>query len=180
MPLKKKKRRRNILILGVGNILLKDEGFGVKAVSAFKERFIPPGNVSCVDGGTAGLTLLPFIKGFTDVIILDAVAGKGRSGTVYRFSGKDALRAAPTLKTSAHELNVNDILALAGLGGRVPEISIIGIKPKEVSPGLELTHLIRRKLPEITDMVRKELERLGVKLLERQKYARDGDGKRDN
>ncbi|MBI5643420.1 MAG: HyaD/HybD family hydrogenase maturation endopeptidase [Deltaproteobacteria bacterium] len=163
-------KKRKALILGIGNILLKDEGVGVRAMELFKETYEPTEAVSCVDGGTSGIGLLSLIKDFTHIIIFDAVSSDSPPGTIHRFSGKD-LEKGPPLKTTAHQLGVKDLLLLSAFEGHRPEVSIIGIVPGNISAGLALTPLIKGKLPEAIEAAAEELTRFGFKVKKRKKDA---------
>ena len=162
------KKRRRVLILGVGNILLKDEGLGIRAVEQIRERYILPPGVSAVDGGTGGLKLLSLINDYSNVIIIDAVASRSEPGTIHRIPARELPKAQPLLRT-AHDIGVMDLLALAGLEGHSPEVVVIGMEPADLSPGLKLSPVIEGRLPEIAALVVKELEGLGVELRERKK-----------
>lgn len=159
------KREKNFLVLGVGNILLKDEGLGVRAVEYIIKRYRLPAGVTAVDGGTAGLALFSLVKEFEHIIILDAVAPKASPGAVYRIPGKD-LPKSPPLMSTAHHLGVQDMLAIADLEGISPDVVIIGMEPKDMSVGLELSETIKERLPVIADMVVRELKGHGIELRE--------------
>ncbi|MBI5469086.1 MAG: HyaD/HybD family hydrogenase maturation endopeptidase [Deltaproteobacteria bacterium] len=159
------KTKKRFLVLGVGNILLKDEGLGVRAVEYIRERYSVPESVSLVDGGTGGLNLLSLMRDFGHIIIVDAVAPRTAPGTLYRIPGK-MLPKTPLLMTTAHQLGVKEMLAIAALEGYDPDVVIIGMEPKEVSAGLELSSVVREKLPEAAGMVAKELQGLGVDIRE--------------
>ncbi|MBI5587037.1 MAG: HyaD/HybD family hydrogenase maturation endopeptidase [Deltaproteobacteria bacterium] len=162
----KAKKDKRYLVLGVGNILLKDEGLGVRAIEYIRERYSVPESVSVVDGGTGGLNLLSLIRDFDHIIIVDAVAPRTTPGALYRIPGK-MLPKSPPLMTTAHQLGVSDMLAIADLEGYDPDVVVIGMEPKEISVSLELSSVIREKLPEVAEMVAKELEGFGVVLRER-------------
>lgn len=157
---------KTILILGVGNILLRDEGLGVRAVEYIKDRFYLPEDVLAVDGGTCGLTLLSLIKDFDHVIFIDAVRGDATPGTLYRIPG-DELHRAPPLMTTAHSIGVYELLAISSLEGYNLEVVIIGMEPLDISPGLELSPLVKERLPRIAELVGGELKRYGLEMRKR-------------
>lgn len=163
-------KKKRYLVLGVGNILLKDEGLGVRAVEYMREKYSVPDSVSLVDGGTGGLNLLSLMRDFDHIIILDAVAPRTTPGAIYRIPGA-MLPKSPPLMTTAHQLGVQDMLAIAALEGYDPDVVVIGMEPKEVSVGLELSGVVREKLPDVAGMVEKELKGLGVKLRKREARA---------
>ncbi len=157
---------RKFLILGIGNILLKDEGLGVRAIEYLRERFHIPPQVSILDGGTLGLALLSIIKEFNHIIVIDAVSSNGSPGTIYRIPANELPMVRP-LMTSLHQFGVRDLLAIASLQGYNPDVVIIGMEPLDISPGLELTELIKERLPVVVDLVREELQGFGVSMVER-------------
>ncbi len=161
---------KSFLILGVGNILLRDEGLGVRTIEYLKDRFSIPPEVSTIDGGTGGLALLSLIRDYDYIIIVDAIASQGSPGTLYRILGKE-LQKAPPLMTTAHQLGFQDLLAIAHLEGNNPDVVIIGMEPLDISPGLELSPLVRERLPQVADMVREELAEFGIDVREQTKDA---------
>ncbi len=165
-----KTKKKRFLVLGVGNILLKDEGLGVRAVEYIREKYSVPESVSLIDGGTGGLNLLSLMRDFDHIIIVDAVAPRTAPGTLYRIPGR-MLSKTPLLMTTAHQIGVKEMLAIAALEGYDPDVVIIGMEPKEVSAGLELSSVVREKLAEAAGMVAKELEGLGVDIRERDSRA---------
>lgn len=169
-PEGKMAKKKRYLVLGVGNILLKDEGLGVRAVEYIRERYSVPDSVSLIDGGTGGLNLLSLMRDFDHIIIVDAVAPRTTPGALYRIPGRE-LPKSPPLMTTAHQLGVQDMLAIAALEGCEAEVVVIGMEPKEVSVGLELSVVVREKLPEVAGMVAKELKGLGVELRKREARA---------
>ena len=99
---------KDILILGIGNILLKDEGVGVHVVRRMKEMSFPK-NVELLDGGTAGFDLVDFIGGYRKLIVIDAVNGGERPGTIYRLT-EENLNIGPKAIMSFHEIDFLDAL----------------------------------------------------------------------
>lgn len=150
------KKRSPILVLGVGNILLRDEGVGVRVVEALRERQLPP-EVELFDGGTIGADLLDVIADRRKVIVIDAVLGDFEPGTVLRMTPADLVpREGPA--ASLHDLGVLETLMLARQMNAEPdEVVLIGVKPYRVEYGLELTPEMRRLVPRIADEVLKEL-----------------------
>ncbi|MBI5492060.1 MAG: HyaD/HybD family hydrogenase maturation endopeptidase [Deltaproteobacteria bacterium] len=163
-------KNKKALVIGIGNILLRDEGLGVRAVEFFKEHYILPGGVDCVDGGTAGLSLSTFFRDYRRVIIVDAVSSGGPPGSILKF-GKDDLAKAPPLRTTAHQLGIKELLAIAEFEGYSPDIRIIGVVPSEISVGFELTPLIKGRLPEIARAMEEELATFGIRARKKKKDA---------
>ena len=159
-----------VLVLGVGNILLCDEGVGVKAAESLMNGYDLPDEVTVADGGTGGPRLTSLMKGFGLVIILDAVKYGGEPGTLYRIPG-DELKKSPPIMATAHEITIPDLLALAALEGIEPEVVIIGIEPKEITPSLELTDTVKDKLPRLVELTVEELEKRGFTVNKRRAHA---------
>jgi hydrogenase maturation protease len=153
--------RRKALILGVGNILLKDEGLGVRAVEFLMAVYGEPKGVRFLDGGTAGVSILPHLKGYTHIIILDAVSSGGPPGTVVTVRPSGARRAPPS-GASAHRIGVHELISLAVFEGSTALFVVIGVVPKDTSPGLELSPEIERSLPRVAEAVMAELLAIGM------------------
>ena len=146
----------DILILGIGNILLKDEGVGVHVVNKLKEMPLPD-NVEVLDGGTAGLDLTDFIANRKKVIVIDAVKAGEKPGTIYRLTEKN-LNIKPKAIMSFHEIDFLDALHMSEVMGDKPkETIVIGIEPKDMSDGIELSPEIKERIPRIIELVMKEL-----------------------
>jgi hydrogenase maturation protease len=144
-----------IVVIGVGNLLLKDEGIGIHAVKALQEIDLPP-DIKLIDGGTSP-DLIAYTRAGDKMIIIDAARAGGQAGTIYRFKPED-LAAEKGSLASAHELGVIQNLKLMSLTGNEPgEIVIIGIEPKEIGWGMELSTELQQKLPEIVKAVLKEM-----------------------
>ena len=135
-----------ITVLGVGNILLQDEGFGVRVIETMARRFSFPPNVQVLDGGTLGIELLRFLEDTEKLIIVDAIAGGKIPGTVYCFSDSEVLAYFKD-KVSAHELGIQDVLATLQVMGKRPiEQVVIGVEPQVLDVGLELTPIVNDKI----------------------------------
>jgi hydrogenase maturation protease len=146
-----------VLILGVGNLLLKDEGVGVHIAQRLQKMVLPQ-HVEVLDGGTAGLDLLDSIVGREKIIIIDTVKAGKAPGTIYQFSSED-IEERPKSWLSLHDIDITDLLKLADmLEIKKPEIAVIGIEPKDMeSSDLELSPEIEAKIPEVIELVLKEI-----------------------
>jgi hydrogenase maturation protease len=154
-----------VVILGVGNILLKDEGIGVRVVEELQRRYVMPDNVRVVDGGTQGLWLMATIQESDHLIVVDAVLGGGPPGSLYRLERED-LPKGLRVKQSAHDSDLVEALNLCTLMDVGPKsLVVIGIEPEDIQPfGLELTPTVSAKMEDLVSRVLEELERLGCKL----------------
>ena len=146
---------KRIVVIGVGNLLQKDEGIGIHAVKALQEMQLPD-NVTIIDGGTSP-DILACTRGGDRLIIVDAARAGGDPGAIYRFQPDDLI-AERGAAVSVHELSVPQNLRLMLLSGNEPsEVVIIGIEPKEIEWGIELSPELEMKIPEIISVVLKEI-----------------------
>lgn len=153
--------RSPVLVLGMGNLLLEDEGLGVRALEILQQRYeIPPG-VELLDGGTTGMGLLDDISGREHLIVLDAVQTGDPPGTLVRLAGDD-VPVYFSMRISPHQLGLSDVLATLELSGEKPaEVVVLGLVPQSLEMSLELSGLIRGKLRDLVRAAARELERLG-------------------
>ena len=163
---KKPRKEKRVLVLGVGNILLKDEGIGVHVVREMQKRDLPD-YVRLVDAGTAGLDILLSAEKACKLILIDALRAGGRAGTIYRLrleaEQKDELikifGGKETSRMSLHQVGLVEALSIAEKMQCAPkEIVVIGVEPEEVNYGLELTNSVRRKILKIINTVLEEIE----------------------
>jgi hydrogenase maturation protease len=146
-----------ILILGIGNILLKDEGIGVHVINRLKDMPLPA-DVEVMDGGTMGIDLLFYIEGRKKVIVVDTVKAGEPPGTMYRFTDKDLSMRKQFLRT-AHGIDFADVVRTAQqLGTQPHEIIFIGIEPEDMGEGLELSPFIQNRIPNLIELVMRELD----------------------
>ena len=152
----------NVLVLGAGNILLSDEGVGVRVIEAFQDRYQVPDGVEVLDGGTCGMDLLDVIAGRDHLIIVDAVNTGSPPGTLVRLAD----RQIPTVfrtKSSPHQGGLCDVLALLDLMEAAPRhVTVIGVQPLSLDLGIELSGPIAACLEELVAMVTAELTALGA------------------
>lgn len=148
---------KKTIVLGVGNLLLKDEGVGVHAVRVLADRSLPPG-VEVIDGGTAGFDLLHLLEGSDKIIIVDALKAGEPPGAVYRLTAEGCRQQGLSPVVSLHGLGILEVVkALELLEQRAPEVVIIGVEPKEIDWGLELTPEVTASLPFVLELIEEEL-----------------------
>jgi hydrogenase maturation protease len=153
---------KRITVLGLGNILLADEGFGVKVVLKMQRHYRFPENVSLVDGNVLGLNLLGTVSDADHLIVVDAVKNKGEPGTIHRLEG-DQIPQRIRAKNSLHQVDFLETLTLCEALGNVPKTVIIGVEPKDIqSVQDKLTPEIKAQMDPVIDLVLAELSRLGV------------------
>lgn len=130
---------RKTLVLGLGNLLLSDEGFGVQAVARLRDRFTFPTDVELVDGGTLGLGLLPALEDADRILVLDVVELKRPAGTLARL-GWDDLPRALQIKISPHQETAQEAFGMLEFRrGRPEAFEVVGVQPGSLELGLELS-----------------------------------------
>jgi hydrogenase maturation protease len=150
---------KEILVLGIGNILLRDEGVGVHVVEYLQKQSMPP-NVDVLDGGTAGFDLLDIISDRRVIILIDAIDAGHPPATIVRFTPED-LQAPNDPQLSVHNIDFAQALKMAAMLRCAPQkVIIFGVQPQTVEPGLSLTESIARLVPHIAGLVLDELKTL--------------------
>ena len=117
-----------VLVLGVGNVMMGDEGLGVQVARNLLQNFTFPPEVEVVDGGTGGLALLSYIRSARRVIVIDAIQAGAEPGSIFMFDS-DQLEESNGVKTSVHDIGIIDVLNTAGLLDDRPPATIIGVQP---------------------------------------------------
>lgn len=159
-----------ITILGIGNILYGDEGFGVRVADELKKMDLPE-NVEVIEGGTDGAKLLPVITQADYLIIIDAIRADDEAGAIFRIPIEELRQrqGLPIIKTSLHQMSIMDVLSMANVLDREVKGVIIGIQPKEIPlyPSLphegggwrrgNLSPEIEARVPEVIDLIIKEV-----------------------
>jgi hydrogenase maturation protease len=151
-----------ITILGVGNILLSDEGVGVRVVERLDQQYAFPDNVQILDGGVLGVRLMGVIGGTDILIVVDAVKNQQPPGTLYRLADEQVPRRV-LAKQSMHQLDLPEVLALCSAIDKNPRTVVVGVEPEDITTmDVELTTTIAAKVEDLVGMVLAELDRLGV------------------
>jgi hydrogenase maturation protease len=145
-----------ILVLGVGNLLLSDEGVGVHVAQELMEMNFPP-EVRVVEGGTDGFGLMHVLLEAERVILIDAVKGGGQPGSIYRFEIEDCPPFPDVFKTSVHQISILEVINLSGLIGSTPRTTIIGIEPQCLEMGMKLSPEVARAIPKVIRLVKEEV-----------------------
>lgn len=153
---------RRVVILGVGNLLLSDEGLGVQALATLERDYDFPPEVERVDGGTCGMELLEPLTGVDVLIMLDVIRAGKAPGTFIALRG-DAVPARLRHKLSPHQVGLSDVLATLQLMDEAPrEIVIFGIEPESLDLSLSLTPTVAASLPGLIAATVAELARYGI------------------
>lgn len=151
-----------IVVLGIGNILMTDEGIGPHAVDALQKRYALPDEVEVVDGGTAGMELIRYVSGADHLIVVDAVRVGQPPASVVRMTG-DAVPAFFRTKLSPHQVGLSDLLATLTILGESPgTVTLIGVQPESFDMNMDLSPAVAAKLDTVVEMVADELRGHGV------------------
>jgi len=155
---------RPTLVLGIGNLLWADEGFGVRAVEALNARYQFPDRVQLMDGGTQGLFLLPYVQSAQELLILDAVDFGLKPGTVCVVTGDDVPQYMGAKKVSMHQTGFQEVLSAARMTGRLPDqLALVGVQPETIDDfGGSLRPGIEAALPEAVARAVEVLETWGI------------------
>ncbi|MBW1895674.1 MAG: HyaD/HybD family hydrogenase maturation endopeptidase [Deltaproteobacteria bacterium] len=149
---------KRIVVLGVGNLLLSDEGVGVHIANKLMDMALPPG-VRVIEGGTDGFRLMNVVVDTDRLVVVDAVKGGATPGSIYRFDIKDAPSSPEEYKTSVHQIGILEVIHLSELLGKTPETTIIGVEPKSLEMSMELSPEVEAKIPRVIELILEEIER---------------------
>lgn len=149
---------QNVVVLGLGNMLMADDGVGLAALERLQEEWFVPRGVSLVDGGTWGMNLLHIVEGAHRLLIFDAIDAGGPPGSLVRLERDDIPRFLAQ-KVSPHQIDLREVLALAELRGMLPpHLIALGLQPERIELSTELSFPVAARLD--------ELVRAGVDTLE--------------
>lgn len=152
---------KSILVLGVGNVLMHDEGVGVRVVEHLAENYDFSENVEIMDGGAGGLRLTEELTSHGQVVIVDAVVNGGQPGDLYRLEGDD-LKLSLTFKQSMHETDLLETMACCEIIGSRPNCVVLGMEPLNIEGwSLELTPPCAAAFPALVARVLDEIRALG-------------------
>lgn len=161
--------RERILIMGIGNVLMKDEGVGCRVAEEIESLYELPENVTVTDSGTMGMTILNLFREYDFVVVVDAVDGSGHPpGTVLILSPEDI--APNQVRHSLHDTRFVDVLEAAELIGCRPEAVCVGIQVEDRDPAeltIGLSETVEGALSTAIDAVMKVLSERGVKTIKR-------------
>lgn len=150
---------KGIKVIGIGNILMKDEGFGPEVIVELRKNGAPD-DIELIDGGTSGLGLFEYLKETDYAIIIDCVNFDKPAGTVVKFKPDDVNLRNSNLRLSLHECNLADVLNLTKAFGVDCDVTIFGIQPQEIKPEIGLSPLLKRSVPKVVSEVLSEIRRI--------------------
>lgn len=146
---------KDTVILGIGNILLKDDGIGVHVVKKLEDEGLPS-NIEVVDGGTSTLDTLNYFLEYKKIIVIDSLKAGYEPGTIYKIKPED-IKNYKRENLSIHDVQILDVVKIAEMYDKHPDVTIFGIEPKEIVYDTEMTDCMKRKVPEIINLIKKEL-----------------------
>lgn len=158
---------KGILILGVGNLLLSDEGVGIRVVERLQECYALPiegAPVTIMDGGTLGMDLLYYLEDTHTLLIVDAVEMGQEPGTTLRLTGSE-VPAFLSVKMSPHQIGIPDMLFAARFKGvEPPDVVLWGVQPGSLDIGLELSPAVAAQVDPLVEKLSEELRQRGITL----------------
>ncbi|MBC8507869.1 MAG: HyaD/HybD family hydrogenase maturation endopeptidase [Anaerolineales bacterium] len=155
--------QRNIktLILGVGNLLLSDEGVGVRVIERLQAEYDLPEQVQVLDGGTLGLDLLYYLEGIENLLIIDAIEMDAEPGELLRMEGEE-VPSFLSMKMSPHQIGIPDMLFAAKLRDLYPpNVVLWGVQPADLDVSMDLSPLIQAKVDVLVGKTLAELDTWG-------------------
>ena len=154
--------KNEVTILGIGNVILRDEGFGVRVAEYLDKHYEFPESVQIVDGGTLGIELTQYVTGTEKLLVIDSINGGAEPGTTFRFHNDDVMEHFQD-KLSAHEVGIQDVLGLLTVTGhKIPDVVVIGAQPYDVEAGVELSTGMLELLPQMVEQALTELKNWGI------------------
>ena len=150
---------KKIIVLGIGNELLSDEGIGIHVVKEIQQKNIFPPEIEVMEGGTDGFGLINIITDADRLIVIDSIKGGSVPGTLYKFDIEDAPATPDLFKTSVHQIGILEVINLSSLIGKTPQTTVIGVEPKAITAGMELSDEVKAKIPRVIELVQVEVAR---------------------
>ncbi len=150
-------------VIGAGNLLLRDEGFGVHLIRHMEQLCRLPRGVELVDGGTAGMYMAPVIESCGALLVVDTVALEAPPGSVHRFSLEEFRGRSLATSMSPHQVGILEIMEICKLRGMAPDrCDFLCVVPQDISSGVELTPLLASRLDHVSELVLEWLKGIGV------------------
>ena len=157
--------QKKIGIAGIGNFILRDEGFGVHVAKYLQENYEFPENVDIQDIGTAGIYMAPFLEECDPVLVIDVVDIEGDPGSFHFFTLDDVKAGNFQLRMSPHQLGLLEILEVCKLRDSAPEhIEFYTVIPEELTEGIELSDTVARRKIEVAEMILNRLRETGTRV----------------
>jgi hydrogenase maturation protease len=163
-------------VLGLGNVLMNDDGFGPYVARALDERYELGADAEVIDLGTPGLDLTPWLADAHHVVIVDTVRASEPPGTLLVYDKADIVRHAPVSRTGPHDPGLKETLLMLEFAGRAPEtVTLIGVVPARVAMGTTLSAPVARSVPAAVSAIVDRLKLLEIPVVPRLIVNRDDD-----
>lgn len=146
---------KEVVVIGIGNILQKDDGMGVHVIKQLEKEGLPS-TIELVDGGTSTLNMLSYFTDYGKIIIIDCLKGGLEPGTIYKIKPEDIPKQQKE-NLSIHDVQILDVVKMANRMGKFPHVTIYGIEPQEIDFDLEMTDIMKSRIPEVIKHIKKEL-----------------------
>jgi len=146
---------KDTVILGIGNILLQDDGVGVHVIKQLENEKLPS-TIELVDGGTSTLDTLGLFLDYKKVIVVDCLRAGLEPGTIYKIKPED-IKNYKKENLSIHDVQILDVVRMANMMNKYPEVIVFGIEPEKIAVDLEMTQIMISKIPDIIHNIKKEL-----------------------
>lgn len=157
------KTEKKIGIIGIGNLILSDEGFGIHTIHHLEDNYIFPENVLLQDAGTAGIYMSPFLEACDPIFVIDVVDINAEPGSFHFYTMDDVKAGNFQKKMSPHQLGLLEIVEICRLRDAAPEnIEFYCVVPKVLDTSMELSPAVAPRVLEVADMILKRLEDMGV------------------
>lgn len=155
--------KKPIRIVGIGNVLMGDDGLGPYTIKVLESRYEFPSCIELEDGGTPGLDFMPYLAGARSLIVLDTVSSSGEPGTLKVYRDQEIIGSAPPPRLSPHQPGLREALMAAELTDSSPdEIVLLGVVPLTLEQGTTLSDPVQAAVEDLVAAVVAELERLGA------------------
>lgn len=151
-------QKKSIGIMGLGNLLLSDEGFGIHCIQYLENNYQLPDNIEVIDGGTGGILLAPFIEEHDELYVIDVVDIEDAPGSVHYFTEADVRSGDIQTRMSPHQIGMLEILDICRIRGKAPQrIHFIAVVPQILDVGLELTPLLQGRIKDVLQVLADKL-----------------------
>lgn len=147
---------KDTAVIGIGNILQRDDGMGVHVIKQLEKEELPPA-IELVDGGTSTLNMLSYFMDYNKIIIVDCLKAGLEPGTIYRIRPEE-IAGYKNENLSIHDVQILDVVRMTNQLGKFPQVVIYGIEPKEIDFNLEMTEIMISRIPEVIKHIKYELE----------------------
>jgi len=156
---------KKIGILGIGNLIVGDEGFGIHTIQYLEDNYTFPDNVILKDGGTAGIYMSPFLEECDPVLVIDVVDIDAEPGSMHYYSSDDVKAGKISTRMSPHQLGLLEVLEICKLRDAAPEqIEFYGVVPKTLATSVELSDVVAPRVKDIAELILERLEKAGVQV----------------